>query len=209
MFFKFLAIAGTSLAAVSSVVATQPSADAWIIGPVIRGRNYSAGMPATLQAGRQGPWFPFPERGRGEVHYVTIRTGPLEGAQQITLRYKVDAWPGVQFIAQESQGQGKLGLALHRAGDNWSAKGRYEAYRWYSPAFVPIEPGVHSITARLDDPSWGAVMTSTARTNAGTFGAALADTEAVSLTFGGDGGRGHGVYATGPARFTVLDFRID
>ena len=206
---KFTVIAVAALCLVGTAVAAQPSADAWEIGPVIRGRNYSIGMPATMQPGPQGPWFAFPERGRGEVHYVTIQTGPLEGAQKITLRYKVDARPGVQFIAQESQGQGKLGLALHRAGDNWSAKGRYEAYRWYSPVFVPIEPGVHTITVRFDDPSWGAVMTSSARTNPGAFGAALAETEAVSLTFGGDGGRGHGVYATGPARFTVLDFRIE
>lgn len=187
----------------------QSPVDTWEIGPVIKGRNYSVGMPPTMQPGPHGPVFTFPQAGEGHVHYISLRTGPLQGARTIILRYRVDADPNTRFIAQESQSQGKVGLAIHRAGDNWSARGRYETFRWYSPAFVPIESGVHTITANLNDPGWGAVMTTTAATNPSAFVQALRDAEAVSLTFGGDGGRGHGVYATAPARFTILDFRIE
>jgi hypothetical protein len=205
---KPLSVLALSAATFASSLTAQPPAEAWQIGPVIRGRNYSVGMPATLQPGRDGPSFAFQRSGEGHVHYVTLPTGPLAGARTITLRYRIDAARGTSFVAQESGAQGKIGLALHRAGDNWSAKGRFEAYRWYSPTFIPIEPGVHRITVSLRDPAWGAVMTSTAGTNPQAFAGTLAETESVSITFGGDGGRGHGVYATAPARFTLLDFQI-
>ena len=127
----------------------------------------------------------------------------------MTIRYRVDALPRTRFVAQESGANGTFGLAFQRAGDNWSAKGRYETYRWYSPVIVPLEPGVHTFKARLDDPRWKAVMSTTAASNPAAFAAALAQTESVSLTFGGPGGRGHGVYATAPATFTILHFSIN
>ena len=204
-----IAVALSTAAIGAGVVAAAPPAEAWQIGPVIRGKNYSVGMPATMQPARAGSTFSFPSRADGSVHYVSLRTGPLEGAQEITVKYRIDAAPGTRFVAQENGTQGKFGLAFHRRGDNWSAKGRYEAYRWYSSDFVPLTPGVHTFTARFDDPRWSGVMSSTSASNPRAFAQALADTDMVSMTFGGDSGRGHGVYATGPARFTLLDFSID
>lgn len=206
---KILAAFGVSIAVASTSLAAQPPAEAWQIGPIIKGRNYSVGMPATLQAGPQGPWFTFPRPGEGHVHYITLGTGSLQNARTITVRYRIDAKPRTRFIAQERQSEGKFGLVFQRARDNWSAKGRYEAYRWYSPTAVAITPGDHTLVVRLDDPRWGAVMTSTAASNPQGFANALADAESISLTFGGDGGRGHGVYATGAARFTLLTFGLD
>ncbi len=201
-------VTGT-LAPAAVALAAGPAAEQWSIGPVIRGRNHSVGMPPSLRPGRDGATFDFPVRGQGSVHYVSLDTAPLQGARRITLRYRVDAAPGARFVAEETGQQGKLGLAFHRAGDNWTAKGRYEAYRWYSPGIVPLTPGVHTFSARLDDPRWIGVMRSTGANNPEAFAAALANTETVSLTFGAEDGRGHGVYATAPARFTILDFRID
>jgi hypothetical protein len=205
---KLLAV--VTLAALSAGAAlAQAPAEAWRIGPIIKGRNYSVGMPAALEPGPQGPTFAFPREGEGHVHYVSLATGPLEGATTITVHYRVDAARGVRFVAQENGEQGALGLVFQRAGDTWSAKGRYEAYRWYSPIAVPLAPGVHTFTARLDDPAWVGVLSSRSGSNPQGFAGALADTETVSLTFGSQGARGHGVYATAPARFTILDFRID
>lgn len=196
------------LAPSSVAVAAAPAAEQWTIGPIIRGRNHSVGMPPSLRAARDGAAFDFPVSGRGSVHYVSLDTGPLEGARRITLRYRIDAAPGARFVAQESGRPGKVGLAFHRAGDTWTAKGRYEAYRWYSPDIETLSPGVHTFSARLDDPRWVGVMRSTGANNPEGFAAALAEISAVSLTFGDEGGRGHGVYASAPARFTILDFRI-
>jgi len=192
-----------------AAAAALPPAGAWTIGPIIRGKNYSVGMPMTLQQGPQGPGFAFPAAGRGSVHYVSLDTGPLEGARSITVRYRIDAAPGTRFVAEQTGAPGQFGLVFQRAGDNWSAKGRYETYRWYSPRIVPLKAGVSTFTVSLADPDWVGVQSSHSGTSAQAFAAALADTESVSMTFGSAAGRGHGVYATGPARFTLLDFRID
>lgn len=205
---RSLTIASLVLLTATSAVAANPTADAWRIGPIIKGRNYSVGMPPAMQRSTQGPAFAFPAEGSRHVHYVTLETGSLEGARQITVRYRIDAAPGTRFVAQEDGSPGTFGLEFQRAGDNWTARGRYEAYRWYSPSAVPLSPGVHIFTARFDDPNWVGVMTSRSGTNPEGFAGALADAESVSMTFGGSSGRGHGVFATAPARFTLLDFII-
>lgn len=204
-----LASLALGIAGIGTVAVAAPPPEAWEIGPVIRGKNYSKGMPVTMQDGPQGPWFAFPMQGRGEVHYVTLPVNSLEGARMITLRYRIDAAPGTRLVSADGSAQGIFGLAFQRAGDNWTARGRYETYRWYSPEAPVMTPGTHTFTVRLDDPRWGAIMTSNAGTNPQAFAAAKAEAQSVSMTFGGGTGRGHGVYATGPARFTLLDFRID
>jgi len=206
---KPIVFAALARAAAGAPVAAQVPAKAWRIGPIIKGRNYSVGMPLSMQEGPLGPTFAFPIEGRGHVHYVSLGTGPLEGARQITVRYRIDAARGTRFVAQEDSSPGMFGFAFQRAGDNWTARGRYEAYRWYSPNTAALTPGTHTFIARLDDPAWIGVMSSKSGTNRAGFAAALADTESVSMTFGGNSGRGHGVYSTAPARFTLLDFRID
>lgn len=206
---NLFATVALSLAVAGTAVAAQAPAEAWRIGPIIKGRNYSVGMPLSMQAGPQGPTLAFPAEGRGHVHYVSLATGPLQGARLITMRYRIDAERGTRFVAQEDGSPGTIGLAFQRAGDNWSAKGRYEAYRWYSPNAIPLTPGTHTFTARLDDPAWIGVLSSRSATNPQGFAGAMAETETVSITFGGNSGRGHGVYSTAPARFTLLDFRID
>lgn len=205
---SFLPLALIAGAAASIAVAAAPPAEAWQIGPIIRGKNYSVGISGTLRPGPQGPWFAFPEQGRGHIHYVTLPTGSIEGARQITVRYRIDAAPGTRFIAQEYGHAGNFGLAFQRMGDNWSAKGRFDTYRWYSPSILPLTPGTHTFTARLDDPRWISVGYNPASANPQAFAAAMAQAESVSMTFGAEGGRGHGVYSTAPARFTLLDFRI-
>ena len=201
----FIALAGFAIAGMATA---QAPAENWIIGPHIKGRNYSVGMPYTMEESTAGPAFNFPNARTGHVHYVTLQTGPLYGAREIVLRYRIDAARNARFIAQEDGSAGTLGLAIHRAGDNWTAKGRYEAYRWYSPSTLALSPGVHTLKVSLDDPNWRGVLSSISVTNPKGFASALVNAESVSMTFGGNSGRGHGVYATEPAKFTLLDFRI-
>ncbi|QWC56402.1 hypothetical protein F7D01_04220 [Erythrobacter sp. 3-20A1M] len=198
-------------ALLASGVAIAQSASDWEIGPVVRGRNYSPGMPGHLSAGRDGPQFTFPTGAReGSVHYVTLPVRSLAGAKELRLRYRIDAAPGTRFVAAENpKAQAAITLYFQRRGDNWSGRGRFEAYRWYAaPAtMMPLSPGTHEIAVPLDR-SWGAVMHTTARNDPAAFQEALDDAGRVGFVFGSAGGRGHGVYATGPARFTVLDFDI-
>jgi hypothetical protein len=99
-------------------------------------------------------------------------------------------------------------MFFQRAGDPWNAKGRYETYRWYAPSVMDITPGIHQLTVQLTD-NWGAVMRSTARNNPIAFREALDNADRVGFVLGARvGGAGHGVFATGPARMTVLSFQV-
>lgn len=194
------------------IAAAQPAAGEWQIGPIIRGKNYSVGLPRTLEPGPQGPGFafPYPNRGAGHVHAVTVPVGSLEGARRITLTYRIDAAPGVRFMGQENGGPGWLSLYFQQRGDNWSAKGPYETYRWYAPndRISTLRPGTHTVSIDLDD-DWNAVVGWKRSTNPAGFERALANAGNVGFVFGSSSGLGHGVYATGPARFTLLNFRIE
>jgi len=204
--------AGTALLAAPAVGA--PPASAWEIGPIIRGKNYSVNMPLQPMPARGGWTFDFPSSSRsaGHVHYVTFDPGSLDGASRIVVRYRVDAAPGTRFVPQESpELPGTVSLFLQRRGDNWSARGAYDLFRWYAPgeAVQPLSPGTHEMTVSLRDPRWGSVYGKPAGENAAAFEDALANASRVGLVFGSTAARGHGVFATAPARFTLLDFRIE
>ena len=208
--------AAALLAAVTAApsLAQAPPAQAWEIGPIIDGRNYSVNMPLRPEESRDGASFliPGPTKADGHVHYVTLPVRSLAGARSITLRYRIDAPRGTRFVQQENPGAGPATLSLYfqRRGDSWRT--RHEDYRWYAPPGrdVPLSPGVHEVTIPLDArANWIAMMGGTSGSNPEGFGAAVENAHRVGFTFGGTSGRGHGVYATQPARFTVLDFRID
>jgi hypothetical protein len=204
------AAAVTALAA-GTAVAAGPPADAWEIGPIIRGKNYSQRMPLRPEETRAGPSFaiPGPTAAHGHVHYLTIPTGPLRGARRITLTYRIDAAPGTRFVAQESpQLPATLSLYFQRAGDSWTT--RQPDWRRYAPAnrTMPLRPGTHTVRIGLDE-DWVAMTGPGAHANPRGFAEALADTARVGFTLGSEGGRGHGVYATAAARFTILDFRVE
>ena len=65
------------------------------------------------------------------------------------------------------------------------------------------------MSVSLDDPRWISVFGKPAATSPEGYAAAMAQTARVGLVFGSAEARGHGVYATGPARFTLLDFRVE
>ena len=209
-------VAGLVAAATVAVMPAQPAAGpgaAWEIGPVIRGRNYSVGMPAHPTPVGRGWYFdfPYPSVDAGHVHYVTFNHGPMRAKSKIVVRYRIDAAQGVRFNPRQATGTpAAVSLFVQRRGDNWRAKGEYENYRWYAPAQTVRElaPGVGEIVVSLHDPEWLSVMGKPAGSNPAAFRDAIADAERVGLVFGSSAARGHGVYATGPARFTLLSFRI-
>ncbi|MBO6527833.1 hypothetical protein [Erythrobacter sp.] len=184
----------------------------WEIGPVIRGRNYSVGMPLHPEISREGWFFDFPgpRRRDGHVHYVTRRTGPLDGARGLRLRYRIDAQAGTRFVPQEFPDRtALLSLYIQRRGDDWLARRGTQFHRWYSPQdrVVPLEPGEHELTILFAE-NWISVMGSDHARSPQAFAEALAEAGRVGFTLGSSGGRGHGVYATAPARFTVLEFSV-
>lgn len=202
-----MAIAGS--AALASTVASD-----WTIGPHIRGKNYSVGMPLQPAPTRNG-WafdFPYPVRSAGHVHYVTYDPGSLAGKSRIVVRYRVDAGRDTRFVPQEHpELPGTVSMVIQQRGDNWKAKGRFEHYRWYSPAakVQEIRPGEHQMTLSLDDPAWISVYGRPASENPRAYREALANSARLGLVFGSTAARGHGVYATAPARFELVSLRVE
>jgi hypothetical protein len=208
LFAAALATLGTLA---GSALSAAPPAGAWEIGPVIRGKNYSHRMPLHPDSGRAGPSFdiPGPTAANGHVHYVTVPTGSLLGAKRIVLTYSIEAAPGTRFVPQESPNlPATLSLYFQRTGDGWTV--RQPDWRWYAPTSrtVPLAIGTHTISIGLDE-DWVAMTGPGAYANPAGFRAALAETARVGFVFGSARGRGHGVYATGPARFTIRDFRVE
>ncbi|MDZ3830588.1 MAG: hypothetical protein U0S50_02075 [Sphingopyxis sp.] len=207
-----IAVAVSAVVLVPTATQAQRAAD-WVIGPIIRGKNYSQGMPLQPRPARQG-WrfdFPAPDRDAGHVHYVTFHPGSLAGKSRIVARYRIDAPPGTRFVPQESPDlPATLSLYFQRRGDNWGAKGRYQYYRWYAPSATmqKIAPGEYRVEVRFDDPDWISVLGRKAADAPDAFRAAMTETDQVGLVFGSASARGHGVFATRPARFTLLDFDI-
>lgn len=193
-----------------SAVAGLPAPEAWEIGPVVNGRNFSVGMPARPNAGeRGGVSFEFPRRG-GEIDALTTNIGPLSGAQEITIVYRIDASRNTAFVPAETPGDvATVSIYFQQGGDTWTARGRYASYRWYVPgrAVTPLAPGRHAVTVKLDEP-WTNVNGKTSTQDPAGFAQALERTASLGLAFGTSSARSHGVYATGPARFTLLALTI-
>jgi hypothetical protein len=208
-------LAGNVLAAIALTAAVAnaalPIAGAWEIGPVISGRNYSVNTPPAPAPLRGGGMAISVPRAPGSVHYVTMPSGSLSRARRIVLRYRVELAPGVSIRPITApQLPSIITLYFQRGGDDWSGRGRFETYRWYATfaSQSPIVAGEHTLIAPLAG-NWTAVQSSSARSNPGGFAAALAGAGRIGFVLGGGDGYGHGVFATGPARIVVTDFRVE
>lgn len=202
-----------SITALPAIANDAPPAADWTIGPVIDGRNYSVGMPATPSQGANGQvWFDFPgpTAREGHVHYVTFDPGTLEGAKALRLRLRVDAEAGTRFVPQEAPGRpALLSLYFQRRGDDWRGRGATQYYRWYAPwqTRLTLTAGVHELTVPLDA-GWHSVNGKDRADAPREFADAMRQASTVGFTLGSDRGLGHGVFATGRARLTVLEFTL-
>ncbi|HEY0131178.1 MAG TPA: hypothetical protein VGB57_07220 [Allosphingosinicella sp.] len=209
--FALLTACGIESEASAQAAAAASSPQAWIIGPIVRGRNYSKGVPLHPTARRGGGWHIDIPPAPGSVHAATFRHGPLAGKRRIVMRYRIETARGARLLASsDGRSPSMITLYFQRRGDNWSGRGRFETYRWYATFATrsPLTAGDHVMIAPLDGP-WTAVETSKATTNPAAFRAALADADQVGFVLGGGDGFGHGISATGPARLIVTDFRVE
>jgi hypothetical protein len=208
--FAILAACGDAAQVSAQPVASPSDPAAWTIGPFVRGRNYSKGVPLHPTPRRGGGWQVDLPGAPGSIHGVTFRHGPLSGKRRIVMRYRIEAARGAQLLAaSDGRSGGIITLFFQRRGDNWSGRGRFETYRWYATfATQSPTPGNHVMIASLDGP-WTAIETSKATTSPAAFRAALAEADQVGFVLGGGDGFGHGIFATGPARLIVTDFRVE
>jgi hypothetical protein len=185
----------------------------WEIGPVIKGTNYSVGMPFRPASHPEG-WvieLPQPNSTVGHVHYVTMPTTSLADKTAIVIRYRIETDSGAKILPKTDPNlPSLLTLYFQRAGDDWSGQGSYEAYRWWASFTTDYDltVGEYVMTARFDQ-NWTAVQSSSAAVNGIPYLAARTHANRVGFTLGGGDGLGHGVYATGPARLIVTEFRVE
>lgn len=184
----------------------------WTIGPVIKGKNYSVGMPSHPTACPPALFcIDLPGGPAVHAHYVTFRHGSLAGKTQIRMRYRVEMGPGVVIEPRTAPGSPSIvTLYFQRAGDDWSADGKYETFRWYAgfASQSPITVGEHEIVAPFTG-NWTATLTSSRESAPQQFAVALANADQVGFVLGGGDGLGHGVYSTGPARIVVTEFTVE
>ena len=167
--------------------------------------TYSPGMPDRPVPDGDGWGFTFPTNPASHVHYVQNFDPPnLEPGKSIRARFRVT---GSGFVAQEHPSEpATVSLLIQRKGDDWTARGKMAAYRWYSAQQVKLAEGEHTMTVPLEASYWGGVY---GGQPAALFYEALRNADNVGLVFGSPSGRGHGVYATGPASFTLLSYEAE
>lgn len=207
----FLASLGTAAPTRPVAAPNHASVSDWTIGPIIRGRNYSRGMPLRPTRRAGGGWQVDIPRAPYSIHYITFPYGSLTGKRRIVMRYRIEAEPGARIVPRTAPGApSMITLYVQRRGDDWSGRDRYEAYRWFASFATqsPVTAGDHLLVAPLDG-NWSAVQSSTARTAPAAFRAALADADQIGFVLGGGDGLGHGVSATGRARLIVTTFRVE
>jgi hypothetical protein len=154
--------------------------------------------------------FEFPVGSSKHVGYLTRAPAgqySLIGKSGIRLSFEIVGNGPFKGAAQQPDVT-SVGLYFQRAGDDWSAAGPFEGYRFYSlDEIVPVRAGAFTLDVPLVRARW-----TSANTNAATeadFQAAIANAAAVGFTFGNSSGKGHGVYSEAPgSTFTVRGFDV-
>lgn len=184
----------------------------WTIGPIIRGRNYSPGMPLHPSKHQDGFQIELPHA-PASVHYVTFKHGSLTGKRRIAMRYRFEVDPGVRIVpTTDPKLPSAITLYFQRSRDKWSGRGKFETYRWFATFAThwDLKADEHVMVAPLDG-AWTAIQTSTAASAPEALREAIADADQVGFVMGGGDGYGHGVHleGAGRARLVVTDFRIE
>lgn len=163
--------------------------------------------------------FAFPV-GPNSVHAVTRDVDTLHGYSGIRMRYRLDAPPetkfhrmllvnGLETVQAESVASAPI-VYFQRKGDDWSAQGPKEAYRWWATSQPQSDLATGEFTIEVDfEDKWTAVLISDSITNTEAFVDALRNAARVGFTFPGATGLAHGACADKPgALFTLLEFSL-
>lgn len=177
----------------------KPEPQGWSVGPLVKGENYSRGV--ALEP-RGDLWAATIEPG-DELDGVTRARGAVGGT--IRLRYRVT---GSVFPSEAPAEPAGLTLFIQRAGDTWSATGKFASYRFYSTAFLPLEAGEHDAAIPLTPEHWHNTRGAGAADLPAEFAAVLAAQGRIGLAFGWRGGRMHGVCCETPATFELLEWSV-
>jgi hypothetical protein len=197
---------------------------AWHIGPRSRvWGNRSPGMPEHPAAHPEGFSIDIPTSPTSQVGYVTFNHGSLTGKHQIRMRYRVELEEGAKLYAVREDNPQPDGVTAYpammtmyfqRAGDDWSAGGPFETYRWFAARGRDnyLREGEHELLIPLSAAAdiWSATQGSVAVDKPVDFVTAKDNACCVGFVFGGnERSVGHGMRSTAPARLVVMDFIVE
>lgn len=177
------------------------SSHGWAIGPIVKSKNYSENLPAYPVTQGEGWYVDFASN--SQLDAVVWRGAPnLTGATKIVMRYQVTG----TFTPADGAGSARVGLMFQRKGDNWSGKGKYQTYRWYTTGRPVIQVGEGLLEIPFDASLWNDVQ---GKNNYPEFVSAMSDVDNIEVVFGSDLAASHGVYGAPPARFTMISLQIE
>jgi hypothetical protein len=191
----------------------------WHIGPRSRvWGNRSPGMPEHPGYHPEGFVIDLPTHEASQVGYVTFNHGSLAGKTQIRMRYRLELSPGAKVYAVSQADRSStvypamLTLYFQREGDDWSAGGKFETYRWFATLANDgnnyLREGEVEIVVPLER-VWTATQDSNAVDQRPAFEAAKASACCVGFVLGGnENSVGHGARSTGDARLVVTKFEV-
>ena len=168
--------------------------------------RYSPNMPSNPQLSTGGFYFDFPAP-PGSVHYVT--KGAASIGAVLTAKFDITATgaPVFNYKLEPSNtcdSSAKVRLFFQRKGDDLSAVGDLQYYRWWSTKGYELAPGAGELVVAVTPDQWTSVY---GKQDPVQFQAALDNVDNVGMTFGGGCFYGHGVNVTnGTARFTLHSF---
>jgi hypothetical protein len=160
--------------------------------------SYSEGTPPALTPQPGGGYSVLIPPAPGSIHYVTKATGPLPASGTVRLTFLLTG----TGIAMPKPGTdtppATVRLYFQRTGDDLSARGQYEFFRWWSKPINIAGDGSYNIAAALAPSDWTSVYGRPGTDPAaGTlFQDALNNAGQVGFTLGGQSFAGHGVMAT-------------
>ena len=151
-----------------------------------------------------------------EPHYIVKPHGDISKADWLVLTYRVIPVVGQPvFYAADAKNNTTPAIAsavFQRKGDDMYAKGNKQYYRWWSVATAPVQGGMHTLRIPLDAGAnqWLSVFGGRSADKMAHFDAAKKECRQIGVTFGGGGGRGHGVRVRdGEAIIQIVDVRVE
>jgi VCBS repeat-containing protein len=144
----------------------------------------------------------------GEPHYIVETAPALQAGQTISMKFSI-AGTGKLTSVQDG-GPAHVTLYMQRRGDNLSGMGAYQQYRYFGPTVELTNAAEYTLSAQLNPDQWGDVFGARGSDHPAEFAACVANAEFIGFVFGnpGAGATGHGVKATGPVSFALLDYSI-
>lgn len=172
---------------------------------------YSEGVPTAPIIDGDGWWFDAP-RAPGHVNYL-IKPGRYSLRNRFAIAGNIEqsddaAWSYKTNPDNTCDGVANFRFYIQRAGDDLSGAGPMASYRWWSnPCNVELKAGAYDADVNLWPSQWSNVYGKFGSDVPAEFNAAIADVQAVGLTFGGGCFFGHGVQLlSGSARVRCTSF---